>query len=93
MDGSIALQATWVAIHFVGLAAAWMVRKESTGYRQRLVQSSFLACLPLIALITLVGQFLCLTTWPLSAATLGMMIVTAVADFGPAVKPQTARER
>ncbi len=88
MDGSLALQATWVAIHLVGLTAAWMVRKETAGYRQRLVHNSFFACLPLIALITVIGQFLCLTTWPLSAATLGVMIVTAVVDFGPR-SPQT----
>jgi Flp pilus assembly protein TadB len=83
MDGSWALEATWVAIHFVGLVAAWMARKEASGYRQRIAQHSFFACLALIALITVVGQFLCLTTWPLSAATLGAMIVTAVADFDP----------
>jgi len=88
MDGSIALQATWIAIHLVGLGAAWMVRKETSGYRARLAQNSFFACLPLIALITVLGQFLCLTSWPLSAATLGVMIVTAVFDFGPR-SPQT----
>lgn len=83
MDGSWALEATWVAIHIVGLSAAWMARKEASGYRQRIAQHSFFACLPLVALITVLGQFLCLTTWPLSAATLGAMIVTAVADFEP----------
>lgn len=83
MDGSWTLQATWVAIHIVGLTAAWMARKETSGYRQRIAQHSFFACLPLIALITVIGQILCLTTWPLSAATLGGMIVMAVADFEP----------
>jgi hypothetical protein len=88
MDGSWALQATWVAIHLLGLSAAWMVRKETSGYLQRIAQHSFFACLPLVALITVIGQFLCLTTWPLSAATLGAMIVTAVVDFEPR-GPQT----
>lgn len=83
MDGSWALEATWVAIHFVGLATAWMARKEASGHRQRVAQHGFFACLALIALITVVGQVLCLTTWPLSAATLGAMIVTAVVDFEP----------
>ena len=64
-------------------SAAWMVRKETSGYRQRIAQHSFFACLPLMAVITVIGQFLCLTTWPLSAATLGVMIVTAVGDFEP----------
>ena len=67
MDGSIALGATWVAIHLIGLAAAWMVRKETSGHRARLAQNSFFACLPLVALITVVGQILCLT----SLASLG----------------------
>jgi hypothetical protein len=41
----------------------------------------FLACMPLIALATVIGQQLCLMIWPLSAATLAMMIVLATADF------------
>jgi Flp pilus assembly protein TadB len=87
MDGSWALQATWVGIHVVGLSAAWMARKETSGYRQSIARHSFFACLPLVALITVIGQFLCLTTWPLSAATLGAMIVTAVVDFEPSARP------
>jgi hypothetical protein len=93
MDGSLALGATWVAIHLVGLGAAWMVRKETSGHRARIAQNSFYACLPLVALITVVGQFLCLTSWPLSAATLGVMIVTAVVDFGPRAPQTRASER
>jgi hypothetical protein len=90
MDGSLILETAWVAVHIVGLSAAWLVRKEASGYRQRLAYKSFFACLPLVALITVVGQFLCLTSWPASAATLGVMIVTAVADFGPRT-PQAAQ--
>ena len=93
MDGSIILQAAWVALHLIGLTAAWMVRKESSGYRQRLAYKSFFVCLPLVAIITVVGQVMCLTTWPLSAGTLGVMIVTAVADFGPRVPQATTSER
>lgn len=88
MDGSIILQAMWVAIHLIGLAAAFMVRQEASGYRRRLAHSGFFTCLPLIALITIVGQLLCLTTWPLSAATLGAMIVTAVVDLDGNSKPR-----
>lgn len=93
MDGSIILQAAWVAIHLIGLTSAWMVRKEASGYRQRLAYKGFFACLPLVAIITVAGQILCLTTWPLSAATLGVMIVTAVADFGPRAPHATPSER
>jgi hypothetical protein len=93
MDGSIALETVWVGVHIIGLTAAWMVRKEASGYRQRLAYNSFFACLPLVAIITVVGQFLCLTTWPLSAGTLGVMIVAAVADFGPRTSQATSNER
>jgi uncharacterized membrane protein len=93
MDGSITLQAMWVAIHLLGLMTAWMVRKEAVNHRQRFAQNSFFACLPIVALITVVGQVMCLTTWPLSAATLGVMIVTAVADFGPRHQHSRVTER
>ena len=93
MDGSWALQVTWVAIHFFGLAAAWLARKENGGHRQRLAQHSFFASLPLIAMMTVVGQVLCVATWPLSAATLGAMIVTAVIDFESSASPHAARDR
>jgi len=83
MDHTIALEVTWVAIHLFGLLAAWMVRKENTGSRQTLAQSGFFASLPIIAMITILGQVYCLDLWPLSAGTLGAMIVTAVVDFGP----------
>ncbi|TWU27530.1 hypothetical protein [Bythopirellula polymerisocia] len=83
MEHTFALEITWVAIHLVGLIAAWMVRQEATASRQALAQSGFFACLPLIALLTILGQVYCLDMWPLSAGTLGAMIVTAVVDFGP----------
>lgn len=83
MEQSFALEITWVAIHLIGLTAAWLVRQEASGYRQALAQSGFFASLPLIALITILGQIYCLDMWPLSAGTLGAMIVTVVVDFGP----------
>jgi hypothetical protein len=75
------LQAVWILIHFVGLATAWLVRLHSGRRSEGLAQVVFLACMPLIALATVIGQQLCLTIWPLSAATLAMMIVLATADF------------
>lgn len=83
MEHSFALEVTWVAIHLFGLLAAWLVRQETTSSRQAFAQSGFYASLPLIAMITILGQVYCLDMWPLSAGTLGAMIVTAVVDFGP----------
>jgi hypothetical protein len=75
------LQTAWILIHFVGLAAALMVRTHSGHRSEALAQLVFLASMPMIALATVVGQQLCLTIWPLSAATLAAMIVLATADF------------
>ena len=77
------LQAAWILIHFLGLTAAWMVRLHSHRRSEGLAQVVFLACLPVIALATVVGQQLCLAVWPLSAATLAVMIVMATADLSP----------
>lgn len=75
------LQAAWILIHFIGLTAAWVVRMHFGHRSEGLAQVVFLGCLPLIALATVVGQQLCLSIWPLSAATLATMIVLATADF------------
>lgn len=83
MDGIFLIHVAWVVIHVAGLLAAWSVRQDVTGYRLALAQGSFFACLPLVAAITIVGEVCCLSLWPLSAGTLGAMIVTAVVDFGP----------
>ncbi len=77
------LQAVWILIHFMGLTAAWMVRLHAHRRSEGLAQLVFLACMPVIALATVVGQQLCLAVWPLSAATLAVMIVLAIADFSP----------
>ena len=77
------LQAAWILVHFLGLAAAWMVRIHAHRRSEGLAQLAFFACMPVVALATVVGQQLCLTIWPLSAATLAVMIVLATADFSP----------
>lgn len=82
MDNTWLLHALWIAIHVSGLLAAWSVRHEATNYRQHLAHGSFFLFLVLIGLLTVVGETYCLSLWPLSAATLGGMIVTAVVDFG-----------
>jgi len=83
MNFSTGLPAIWVGVHLVGLAAAWLVRLHAGRRREGLAQLGFLACLPVIGSATVVGQQMCLTIWPLSAATLAMMIVLATADLSP----------
>ena len=78
-----AVYAVWISVHLLGLTAAWLVRTKSGRRGEGLAQLGFLACLPLIAMATVVGQHLCLAFWPLSAGTLAVMIVMAIADFGP----------
>jgi hypothetical protein len=75
------LEVVWIAIHLVGLAGAWLVRLEMSDSRQRWARGVFLACLSLIAVAAVLGDHYCLTLWPLSAGTLGIMVVAAVADF------------
>lgn len=82
MDTSLLLDTIWIAIHLAGLLTAWSIRRHMSGYKQALAEGSFFALLPLIALLTILGEVFCMTLWPLSAATLGAMIVTAVVDFG-----------
>ncbi|MGI9455280.1 MAG: hypothetical protein ACR2NU_01895 [Aeoliella sp.] len=77
------LYAIWISLHVLGLVTAWLVRMHLGSRHEGLIQFGFLACLPMIALATVVGQQLCLTLWPLSACTLAVMIVMAIADFGP----------
>jgi len=78
----LVLQAVWIVLHVLGLGAAWGARMQAGGRRELLAHASFFACLVLIALATIVGHVFCLAIWPLSAATLVTMIVTATADFG-----------
>ncbi len=72
----------WVAIHLVGLFAAWMVRMPAGQRYELLVQGGYFTALLAVAAATLVGQVCCLEMWPLSAVTLALMIVLAIADLG-----------
>ena len=76
--------AIWISIHLFGLTAAWLVRMYAGHRLEGLTAILFFACLPLIAIATVVGQNVCLALWPLSACTLAIMIVTATADLGGA---------
>jgi hypothetical protein len=81
MEGSGVLEVVWIALHLVGLAGACLVRLEMSDSRQRWARGVFLACLALIAGAAVLGDYYCLALWPLSAGTLGIMVVTAVVDF------------
>jgi len=74
----------WIAIHLLGLAAAWMVRLPAGRRYEVLVQGGFFASLLAVAMTTVVGQLYCLEMWPLSAGTLALMVVLAIADLGAA---------
>jgi hypothetical protein len=70
-------------MHVIGLAAAWMVRLHAGRRHEGVTQIGFFACLPMIASATIVGHQMCLSAWPLSAATLAVMTVLATADLTP----------
>ena len=72
----------WICVHFFGLLASWLVRMYAGHRHEGYVSLLFLISLPLIASATFIGQYCCMTLWPLSACTLAIMIVTATLDFG-----------
>ena len=74
----------WIAIHLLGIFAAWMVRLPSRRRYEILVQGGFFTLLVAVAITTVVGHVCCLEMWPLSAVTLALMIVLAIADLGTA---------
>ena len=71
----------WIAIHLLGLLAAWMVRMHGGKRYELVVQGGFLASLLAVALTTVVGHVCCLEIWPLSAMTLALMIVLAIVEL------------
>jgi len=74
----------WIAIHVIGLIAAWMVRLRSGKSYEVIAQSGFFTSLLAVALTVVIGFVCCLEMWPLSAVTLAVMIVLAIADLGSA---------
>ena len=75
------LQCGWVALHILGLTAAFLVRVYHGARAESLLQALFLTCLAGVALATLAGERFAWPMWTLSAATMTTMIVVAVADF------------
>lgn len=83
----------WIAIHLVGLFAAWMVRMRTGRRYETLVQGSFFTSLLAVAMTTVVGHLCCLEMWPVSAVTLSLMIVLAIVELGGSNERSLSVER
>jgi hypothetical protein len=81
MDYVISLQCGWIAIHLVGLAVACLVRIYAGTAAESPLQCLFLCGLAGVAVATLAGEQFSWHLWTLSATTLSLMIVVAIADF------------
>ncbi len=81
MEHSSSLQCGWVAIHLFGLIAACLVRFYASTRAEGPLQGAFLLGLAGVAVATLAGEQFSWPLWTLSATTLSVMIVIAVADF------------
>ncbi|HEX6960832.1 MAG TPA: hypothetical protein VF175_03120 [Lacipirellula sp.] len=81
MDYTSSLQCGWVAIHLFGFIAACGVRFYASTRAEGPLQGAFLLGLAGVAVATLAGEQFGWPLWTLSAATLSVMIVIAVADF------------
>ncbi len=81
MDFASTLQCGWAAVHLVGLAATFLVRAYAGTRADAPMQGVYLLGLTGVAAATLAGEHLGWPLWIVSAATMGVMIVAAVADF------------
>jgi hypothetical protein len=81
MDYTSSMQCGWVAIHFFGLIAAFLVRVYAGTAAESPLQAAFLMGLAGVAVATLAGEQFSWPLWTLSGATLSVMIVVAIADF------------
>ncbi|MCC6492135.1 MAG: hypothetical protein IT424_03845 [Pirellulales bacterium] len=81
MDYANSLQCGWVAIHLFGILAACLVRIYAGTGAEGPLQAAFLLGLAGVAVATLAGEQFSWPLWTLSGATLGTMIVLAIADF------------
>lgn len=66
----------------MGVAAALIVRMHLGGKSDVVAQGAFLLSLTGVALSMVIDYHACEQLWPISAATLALMIVTAVIDLG-----------
>ena len=81
MDYVSSLQCGWVAIHLIGLTAAFLVRVYAGTAAEGGLQCLFLCGLAGVAVATLAGEQFAWSLWTLSATTLSVMVVVAIADF------------
>ena len=81
MDLATTLSLCWLAIHLIGLVAAWTVQMQAGNRFEALAQGCFFLSLVVISIATLVGKICCFEAWQLSAATLATMIVLSVVEF------------
>ena len=81
MNALNALQCGWVAVHVFGLVAASLVRISAGSRAEGSAQGGFLLGLAGVALATMAGEMMGWPVWTLSAATMALMIVVAIADF------------
>lgn len=84
MESCLCLQTLWLAIHCLGLVAAWGVRATNGSSLETVVQAFFLFQLAIIALTTLAGHVFCWPLWTISAGTLGVMVVVVLVEFNAA---------
>jgi hypothetical protein len=80
MDFTTSLQCGWVALHVIGLLLACLVRIYAGTTAESPLQGLFLLGLAGVAVATLAGEQFSWPLWPLSATTLSVMIVVAIAD-------------
>ena len=90
LDWSLSLQFGWVGLHFVGLAAAWMVRVHVGMKSEIWAQILFMASFSSLVLATMAGLRVGSTNWTFSAGTLAVMVLAAVVDFGSQSKHAAA---
>lgn len=74
----------WISVHLLGILAAWMVRIHEGKRFELFLKGGFFTSLLAVAVTTVIGHVCCLEMWPLSAVTLALMIVLAIADLGAA---------
>jgi len=92
MLSSVSLLFVFLVVHLLGLTAAWMVRVHVGGHGETLASGMFFLSLAVVATLALLGRQYCWSTWTLSAATLSLMMVIAVADFDRASASAVASE-
>lgn len=74
----------WVlaTVQLLGLSSAWLARIAQGSRGQTACQCVFLGCLGLVGLSTAAAVTIDSMLWLVCGATLALMVLAAVADFG-----------